>query len=179
MVRSTELAEAAVAGGRDRLGDHLWVDGRIAPPKALRIIKDLGGWPATARLELGTNSSTLATGPAVDARPLRIMLASTAKASPPTTPSFMQRATTVSTKSLRRRSRLWAAAAVAVLRKTSRMIRDVAIVSPNRQNQFTARLRWTSSHSRRSERIAEVCSRRSASGSSVREINRGTPGLQK
>jgi hypothetical protein len=72
----------------------------VAPPKAASSKTDR--YSATAQLEVGTRSLTLATLRRRCASAM-IILASTAKASPPTPPSFMQRATTVS-NSLRRRS---------------------------------------------------------------------------
>src|ERR1700740_1915432 len=70
------------------------------PPNAASSKTDR--YSATARLEVGSRSSTLATLRRRCAS-ATIMLASTAKASPPTSLSFIQRATTVS-NSLRRRS---------------------------------------------------------------------------
>ena len=60
--------------------------------KARREVILCAGASATARLEVGSRSSTLAT-PRRRCASAAIMLASTAKASPPTIPSFMQRAT--------------------------------------------------------------------------------------
>ena len=87
------------SGRRIGWRDRLRLDRRR--PAEGRVIENRR-YSATAPLDVGSRSSTLAT-PRLRCASATIMLASTAKASPPTIPSFMQRATTVS-NSLRSRS---------------------------------------------------------------------------
>jgi hypothetical protein len=93
------VARSGVAGGRI-VGEIAFGSMGVAPPNAAS--SKIYRYSATARLEVGSRSSTLATLRRRCAS-ATMMLASTAKASPPTILSFMQRATTVS-NSLRRRS---------------------------------------------------------------------------
>ena len=98
-VNGSGVGRGRVAGRRIDRRDRLGSLGD-APPKAASSSTER--YSATARLDVGSRSSTLAT-PRLRYASATIMLASTANASPPTSLSFMQRATTVS-NSLRRRS---------------------------------------------------------------------------
>ena len=93
------VGRSGVAGAPDRSARSPWA--RWASPRRTAS-SSTDRYSATARLDVGSRSSTLATLRRRCAS-ATIMLASTAKASPPTILSFMQRATTVS-NSLRRRS---------------------------------------------------------------------------
>src|SRR5277367_2274337 len=98
-ITGDRVGRSGVAGRRS-VGEITFGSTGVAPLKAASSRTDR--YSATARLEVGTRSSTLATLRRRCAS-ATIMLASTAKASPPTIRSLMQRATTVS-NSLRRRS---------------------------------------------------------------------------